>query len=95
MTNTTQQYDAPWQTLPGKTMVINANGSMVCLMSAMDTKFRSLPMERNARLIAAAPALLTAAESDLEYLSTTLDGSPNDPALAAWNALADALATAR
>jgi hypothetical protein len=95
MTDTVQQYNAPWQTLPGKTMVIDTNGSMVCLMSVMDTRFRSLPMERNARLIAAAPALLTAAEAALEYLGTTLDGSPDDPALAAWNALADALATAQ
>lgn len=88
-------YDAPWRTTLGKSSVIDANKRHVCFVAAMAHDYAAMPLEKNASLIAAAPLLLLAAEAALEHLSNTLNGDPHDPAIVAWNILAEAIAAAR
>lgn len=89
-----QQYNAPWRVSPEYTMIVDADGGWVCAMAAIDTKRRMVPMAQNAKLVAAAPLLLLAAEAALEYLSSSLNGDPHDPAIIAWNLLAEAVSAA-
>lgn len=90
-------YDAPWTAVFGKTAIRDKNGAVVCmLMMPRLGNFDSVArLELRAELIAAAPDLLSAAEIALEYLSSTLNGDPDDAATTAWNVLAAAIATAR
>lgn len=95
MTDLSRQYNAPWRASPEYTLILDSDGGWVCAMAVIDTKQRKLPMKQNAQLIAAAPLLLLAAETALEYLSSSLNGDPHDPAVAVWNVLAESIAAAR
>lgn len=95
MTDLKTRHNAPWRTTPGRTAVIDANKHRVCIVAAMAPDDTRMPMESNASLIAAAPLLLLAAEAALEHLSSALNGDPHDPAIVAWNILAEAIAAAR